>query len=122
MNRLRSPEMSGLQQAIMRTERINVSALDVVGRLRRPNLLGAVVLKSEAPVTDNRDRNRHRSDLVALGSVAALHPDLAVYANESTPKDQRRIGRALDGIPVAMWSVIADPEAARDALSLLRGE
>ncbi len=116
-----APELPGLQQAIMRTERLQVATSTFRGSVRRPDLLGAVVVKSVAAVSDTRDRGRHHSDLVALGSVGALHPDLAAFARQASKRDQQRIGRALVSIPKAMWASQADPDAARDALVLLSG-
>jgi hypothetical protein len=122
VTQLNAVEMPGLQQAIMRTERVQIRGAGRRGSLRRPDLLGAIVVKSAAAVNDNRDRDRHRTDLVSLAWAASLHPGLSTFAQQVSAKDKRRISRALTGIRQPMWSAADDPEAAHDALLLLAGQ
>ena len=46
-----------------------------IGYVRRPTLLGALVVKARASVVDNRDPQRHVQDLIALAQVGGRGAD-----------------------------------------------
>lgn len=65
---LHTVEVPGGRQALERTEWIDVQVDDRQGRLPRPNLLGAILLKSRAVSIDDAQANQ-RSDLALLLSL-----------------------------------------------------
>ncbi len=113
-------EMDGTQQALRRTERMAARLADGrSGHLRRPDLVGAVVLKSVAVNGDRRSPGRHREDLVVLADLMAASGLHQHYASQVRPKDARRIAAAVGEIVVHEWQLAEDPEAARAALDQL---
>jgi hypothetical protein len=113
-------EMDGTQQALRRTERIAARLADGrSGHLRRPDLMGAVVLKSVAVNADRRRPRRHREDLVVLADLMAASGLHQQYASSVRPKDARRIAAAVGEILLHEWQLADDPEAARAALDHL---
>jgi len=83
-------ELPALQQALRRSERLPVSLADgTTGHLRRPDLLAALVLKAQAAVSDRRDTDRHREDLVALAEALAHSGWHRSYQPQLRPKGAR---------------------------------
>lgn len=129
-NRQRSPartvtgkpavEFGGVQQAVSRSEvvEIRVRGTSVTGQVRRPNIVGAIVIKSVAGVADTRDTRRHWEDLVLLGQICANRGDLPEIRNSLTPADRRRICRVQERIPSSMFSGL-DGQESREVLKLL---
>lgn len=116
----RSVELPAVQQAVMRSDRVAVMVDGLrYASVRRPNVLGAVVIKAVASTQDRRDPDRHREDLVMLGAVAAGRPDLARLATQVSPKDRKRLRAALDSMPERFWQVVPEPAEAKSALMLL---
>jgi hypothetical protein len=110
-------ELPGTQKALRRTERIPVSLPGGNhGHLRRPDLLGAIVLKSVAAVSDRRDPQRHREDLVVLADLLARTGRHLTYRPWLRLKDRRRITAALGLVTEREWRRASDAEAARGAL------
>lgn len=64
----------GGNQALTRAERVPVIMASFSGHIRRPNLLGAIVVKAHAYVADSRDKGRHAEDIVALAEIALQDP------------------------------------------------
>jgi len=90
-------ELPATQQAIRRTEAVDVEvAGERVGRLRRPNLLGAIVIKSTAAIVDSRDPERHHEDIVSLADIIALRPPVHIprpgQPEGRAPSPPRRAG------------------------------
>ncbi|GAB3909436.1 hypothetical protein GCM10029964_110990 [Kibdelosporangium lantanae] len=63
-------EIPGGNQALMRAERVPVRLGARLGRVRRPNMLGAIVAKSAAALADSRDAERHYDDIALLARIA----------------------------------------------------
>lgn len=117
-----SVELPAVQQAVMRSDRVAVMVDDAqYASVRRPNILGAVVIKAVASTQDRRDPDRHREDLAMLGAVAAGRADLARLAIHVSPKDRKRLRAALDSMPERFWLVVPEPAEAKSALMLLAG-
>ena len=113
-------ELPATQQAIRRTEAVDVEvAGERVGRLRRPNLLGAIVIKSTAAIVDSRDPERHHEDIVSLADIIAFEGLQSTYRDQVSRKDARRLRHAVLAIPIRQWRRARDPEAARAAVEYL---
>ncbi|GHS86009.1 hypothetical protein AGMMS50218_04970 [Actinomycetota bacterium] len=115
-------ELPAVQQALARSERLTVRLADgTEGCIRRPNLLGAVVIKAEAATSDTREPDRHREDLVALADLLAISGLHLSYRAELRAKDARRVRRAMATIRPAQWRMASAPDAASAALKSLLG-
>lgn len=66
--------LPGANQALTRTERVPVVVEEASGHVRRPNLLGAIVVKANAYVADDRDKARHGEDIAVLAEIALQDP------------------------------------------------
>lgn len=115
---LQSVEIPGGTQALQRTRPITVAVGGRSGTIPRPDMLGALVIKSCAAVGDvgNRDKSpdRHRQDLAHLYARVA---EPRVLTEATTTKDRRRLRRAEP-----LWDVLSDPELdaqARAARALI---
>lgn len=112
--------IEGGNQALLRAQRLPVRIGARVGYVRRPSLLGALVIKAAALSTDNRNLDRHREDLALLGQVALI-TGFRLLDIEATPHDRKRLRSALEGMPRdhLVWGRIVEPAATFDALSRL---
>jgi len=66
--------LPGANQALSRTERVPLTVDAGSGHVRRPNLLGAIVVKAHAYVADSRDKERHGQDIAVLAEIALQDP------------------------------------------------
>lgn len=112
-------ELIATQQALRRTERLPVAIGQRRGELRRPDLLGAIVIKAAAALHDRRDPDRHRQDLVTLADILAFTGRHADYAAQLQTKDRDRIRHALVRITDREWRRARDPHAAQAAMQHL---
>jgi hypothetical protein len=112
--------IEGGNQALLRAQRLPVRIGARVGYVRRPSILGALLVKAAALSTDNRTLDRHREDLALLGQVA-LMTGFRLLDIEATPHDRKRLRSALDGMPRdhPVWRHIAEPPATFDGLTRL---
>lgn len=106
---LETVEISGGTQALARTELCPVSVNERTGWVPRPNLLGAIVIKSCAAVADkgggDKDPARHVDDLAHL---YARVPEPLDLRDQMTTKDRKRMAAA----PEPNWAVVGDAELA----------
>ena len=111
---LRAPQLAGTRQALDRTRRVAVNLGGRVAALPRPDLLGALVVKSCAAAGDHvRGPQRHLEDLARLYRLVADPSALA-----PTAKDRNRLRDTAE----PTWEVLNDPgerAAARAARQLL---
>lgn len=111
---LRAPQLAGSRQALDRTRRVAVNLADRAAALPRPDLLGALEVKSCAAAGDDvRGPQRHLEDLARLYRLVA---DPAALA--PTAKDRKRLRDTAE----PTWEVLNDPReraAARAARRLL---
>jgi hypothetical protein len=115
-------ELVATQQALRRTQRVAINVADRRGNLRRPDLLGAIVIKAAAAVADRRDPDRHRQDLVTLADILAFTGRHTEYAPQMRPKDRDRLRRAQGVIRQRQWRAARDPAAAQAAFQYLLGQ
>lgn len=87
--------IEGGNQALLRVERLPVLLGTRQGYLRRPDLLGALVIKAAAFVVDSRDPGRHAEDLALLGQVALDSGRLRALDAQARPHDRKRLRLAL---------------------------
>lgn len=85
----RTIEVQGGSQALYRTETVRVRFGERTAAIPRPNLLGAIVIKSCAADVANR-RAVHESDLAFLLSLV---DDPDVMRGELSKKDRQRLRR-----------------------------
>jgi hypothetical protein len=79
-------ETPAAQQALDRSAAVAVEVAGVVGRVRRPSLLGALVAKAAAhTVVLDPDRARHRADFAVLTTVVAPSDRI----EQAGPRDRR---------------------------------
>jgi hypothetical protein len=114
-------ELPATQQALRRTQRLAVRINEDAGYVRRPDLLGAVVIKAAAAGTDTREPERHREDLVSLADTLAHSGEHLSFAAQLRPQDRARLRMALGRITRKEWRGARDPEAAEAALRYLLG-
>jgi hypothetical protein len=112
--------IEGGNQALSRAERLPVRLGSRTGHVRRPNILGALVLKAAAYNADSRDRERHSEDLALLTDIA-ITTGLRGIADRTTAHDRKRLRLALEQLPVdhRSWRLSSDPTAAHEALDRL---
>jgi hypothetical protein len=119
---LNAVELVATQQALRRTERVPVTVGDQRGYLRRPDLLGAIVIKSSAAVGDRRDPRRHREDLVTLADILAFSGRQVEFAPQMRSKDRHRIRDGAAVVTAREWRAARDPDAAQAAIGFLLSE
>lgn len=86
------PETPGAQQALERTESVEVRLGDQVGSVLRPTLLGALVIKAAAyTLVGDPARERHLEDFVVLSTL--IRPDDRV--ERAGARDREHLGNAL---------------------------
>jgi len=115
----RTIAVPGGSQALRRTELVDVSLPGQDGRLPRPNVLGAILLKARAADVDP-DPERHLADLAFLLSLV---DDPFELVGELTPKEQRYLGArgAVRDPNHPAWGTVANPERGIATLSVLTG-
>lgn len=113
--------VEGANRALSLAERVPVHLGERSGYVRRPSLLGALVIKAAAAVTDSRNPERHRQDLVVLGYLAL--DNMRRIARESRAHDRQRLRRALDSehmhAEAPCWRHVDEPDQTREALHRL---
>lgn len=108
-----------MQQALDRTEVVDVDIAGVRGRVPRPSLQGALVVKAAAyGVTPDPFRNRHLPDLAALAAMIRRTDNLA---GQLTARDREHLQVGLAGLKMnrALWVGIDGAERGVDVLSQL---
>ncbi|MGL4173838.1 MAG: hypothetical protein ACRCTR_07180 [Actinomycetota bacterium] len=88
----------GGRQALARAERVPIQIEEMIGYVRRPSLLGAIVAKAHAYVVDNRDPERHAQDLVTLANIALKDPRATLQ--QAQTNDRKPVRRALRTLPL----------------------
>ena len=98
----------GGNQALRRSETVDVEVAGRPGRVHRPNLLGALIVKAAAHTTSDPAKGRHRADFATLAAML-FRADLA---ERCTTNDLRYLRRML--------VAVADDQAAVDGLPEIR--
>lgn len=87
----------GGTQALRRTEVVAVSVDGREGFVRRPNLVGALVVKAAAHTNPgDRDLRRHRRDFVVLAGLITARDFAAEDVNKTDRRRLRRIVAAIE--------------------------
>jgi len=114
-------QVPGGTQALERTEAVDVRLGDRIGRLPRPSLLGAILLKARAVGAAPDEAAKHRGDLAALLGLVADPRALAVDLR-STERKWLRVREELLDRANAAWRSSRRPDDAYLALGILLRE
>ena len=107
----------GGTQALRRTEVVAVSVDGREGFVRRPNLVGALVVKAAAHTNPgDRDLRRHRRDFVILAGLITARDFAAEEVNKT---DRRRLRRIVVAIERDRELLLETPGAA-DSIARLK--
>ena len=109
----------GMQQALDRTEIVDIEIAGVRGRIPRPSLHAALVVKGAAyGVTADPFRNRHIPDLAVLAAMMRRADGLAA---QLTPRDRDHLQVGLAGLKThrGLWVGIDGAERGVDVLERL---
>lgn len=82
---------SGAQQALNRSELVDVLIGDTSGRVRRPNLVGALIIKAAAMSAPTGDRERHKADFALLSTMIRPGDNLTGL----TARDRQHLTRGI---------------------------
>ena len=112
----RTVEVPGGRQALSRTELVSVRVADREGRLPRPDLLGAILLKVRAVDVDDVPENQ-RGDLALLLSLVV---DPLTWSGRLRGEERRwiRRRREMDDPHAPAWRALRPDEAARGLAAL----
>jgi len=109
-------ETPGAQQALDRTELVEVTVAGRTGTVPRPRLFGAIVAKAAAYTTNDPGRDRHMADFVVLTTLAGRRD----YSAETiTDRDREYLGHicAMTNNTRHIWTGI---QGGEDGLQRLR--
>lgn len=107
----------GAQQAIQRSELIDVNVAGTRGQVPRPNLLGALVVKAAAyGVPADPLRDRHLTDLAVLAAMIRRNDNIAIQLTE---RDRDHLAVGIRGLAEhrSLWAGIDGAERGVDLLS-----
>ncbi len=100
----------GGTQALRRSETVAVTVDGREGFVRRPNLVGALVVKAAAHINPgDRDPRRHRRDFVVLAGLITAR-DFA--AEELGKKDRQRLRSIVAAVRADRELLVEIPEAS----------
>lgn len=113
--------IEGGNQALLRVERVPVRVGSRTGYVRRPSLLGALVLKAAAFVADSRDTQRHAQDIGLLMEAAFNSGSLRSMDLQASAHDRKRLRDALRHLPQdhPCWRSRTEPAALHEAATRL---
>lgn len=109
--------IDGGNQALLRVERVPVQVGARTGHVRRPTLLGGLVLKAAAFIADSRDAGRHAQDIGLLMEAALVSGSLRTMGDQATTHDRKRLRDALRRLPPDhnCWRARPEPAAIYEA-------
>ena len=106
----------GGTQALQRSETVAVTVDGREGFVRRPNLVGALVVKAAAHGnTGDLDSRRHRRDFIVLAGLLTA----ADFASEDVNKTDRRRLRSIVGAINADQELLLELPGTRDSIDRL---
>lgn len=114
----RTIQVPGGTQALGRTELVDVRLGEHVGRLPRPSLLGAILLKSRAVEAAPGEADKHRGDLAFLLGLIADPRSLALDLRTSERRWLKSRRELLDRANPS-WRMTRRPDDAFVALAIL---
>ncbi len=118
VNRWPMMEVPGGAQAVNRKMDITLTYGDLSRMIQIPNLLGALILKSAAYCSDNRDRQRHLDDVALLASLIENHKECLSDLHGSDRKRLRAVAEALSDSELSSWKAL-DQDARRKGMMTL---
>jgi hypothetical protein len=101
----------GAQQALNRSELVEEQVGDSTGKVRRPNLVGALVIKGAAVSAPTGDPERHKTDFALLATMIRPSDNLTGLTTRDRQHlthgieavQQSPAAHTVDGWQVAMW-------------------
>ena len=121
VNRWPMLEVSGGAQAVERKSQLNIVSDDASVSVMIPDLLGSLIMKAAASISDTRDAERHLQDVALLSSLVNDH---VAFIDRMHGSDKKRIGAVaamLSNQNNSAW-LLLDPHdriAGRDTLRIL---
>jgi hypothetical protein len=102
-------ETPGGSQALSRSESVAVTVSGRTGQVRRPNLVGALVMKAAAhTAVGDAGRARHRRDFVTLAALVSARD---FRETELGPKDRQRLRAIIAAVRADRGILLAQPDA-----------
>ena len=114
-------EVSGGAQALERKSKLNITTDDFSVSVMIPDLLGALILKAAASISDTRDTERHLQDVALLSSLVKDHITFISRMHGSDKKRLRAVTSMLLNPNNSAWLML-DPQyriAGMDTLRIL---
>ena len=112
-------ETPGGSQALARSESVTVSIDGRTGQVRRPNLIGALVMKAAAhSAIGDAGRARHRRDFVTLSGLVAARD---FRAADLRPKDRQRLRAVIASARGDQTLMLGQSNAERHLRRVERG-
>lgn len=85
---------SGAQQALDRSVLVDVQVGVWPGRVRRPNMVGALVIKAAAMTAPTGDRERHKADFALLATMILPSDDFT----DLNRRDRQHLTRGIEAV------------------------
>ena len=117
----RTVQVPGGSQALSRSEVVDVSLGDRLGQLRRPSLLGAILLKARAVGAAPEEAAKHRGDLAFLCGLVRDPRTLASELRQTERGWLRARGELHDRAHLA-WRMSRHPDDAFLTFRILLGD
>lgn len=114
----RTVSVPGGTQALARTDAVEARLGDRIGRLRRPSLLGAILIKARAVDVAPGEATKHRGDLAFLCGLVADPRALAADLSRSE-RGWLRDRKELSGRAHPAWRSARRPDDAYIAFTIL---
>ena len=112
-------ETPGGSQALARSESVTVTIEGRTGEVRRPNLIGALVMKAAAhEAIGDAAKGRHRRDFVTLSGLIAARD---VRGEDVRPKDRQRLRAMIASIRNDQSLMLGEPNAEQYLKRVERG-
>ena len=118
VNRWPMMEIAGGAQAVQRKMDLELIQNDNSCSIQIPNLLGALILKSAAYCSDNRDKQRHLDDVVLLASLITDHKECLNELHGSDKKRLRAVAKALQDTESSAWKLLDNEAQKRASMTL----
>lgn len=112
-------ETPGGSQALARSESVTVTIEGRTGYVRRPNLIGALVMKAAAhSAVGDAGRARHRRDFVTLSALVAARD---FRGADLRPKDRQRLRAIIASAREDQSLMLSQPNAEQHLRRVERG-
>ncbi|WP_143412118.1 hypothetical protein [Arabiibacter massiliensis] len=118
VNRWPMMETPGGAQAIERRMKVVLASESRQAVIEMPNLLGAIVLKTAAWMTDGKDRHRHLEDVALLASLASDHATMLESIHGSDRSRIRSAAEALASPNEPAWLLLPEDMRVAGRLTL----